>query len=229
MKIASKKISIMWFKKDLRLYDNEALCAAAENGFTIGLFSLDSLRWNTSDLSIRHKVLLLKGIYELSKRLIIIKVPIYIVRGNFINTLTILKREFEEFTLYSHQETGNFSSYLLDKEVRKWCKSNHILWEEKRQNNVIRGLKQRDVWSKKWREFMSKDCLKPPLFKSNVCNSQVENNQFLSPGIHQFEWNEFLKFCGVDNLNLDSASKSLPGNLNQAMQNYSHHFFKNGP
>ena len=38
MMIASKKISIMWFKKDLRLYDNEALSLAAANGFTVGLF-----------------------------------------------------------------------------------------------------------------------------------------------------------------------------------------------
>ena len=169
MMIASKKISVMWFKKDLRLYDNEALSSAAANGFTVGLFSLDNLRWNTSDLSTRHKVLLLKGLYELAKRLASYRVPIYIAKGNFIDTLTRLKREFEEFTLYSHQETGNFSSYLLDKKVRKWCKSNHILWEEKRQNNVIRGLKQRDVWSRKWKEFMSKECLKLPLFNSNIC------------------------------------------------------------
>ena len=65
----TKKISIIWFKKDLRLYDNEALSSAAANGFTVGLFSLDNLRWNTSDLSTRHKVLLLKGLYELAKRL----------------------------------------------------------------------------------------------------------------------------------------------------------------
>ena len=30
MMIASKKISVIWFKKDLRLYDNEALSSAAE-------------------------------------------------------------------------------------------------------------------------------------------------------------------------------------------------------
>ena len=226
MNIASKKISIMWFKKDLRLYDNEALSSAAANGFTVGLFSLDNLRWNTSDLSTRHKVLLLKGLYELAKRLISYRVPVYLARGNFIDTLTGLKREFEEFTLYSHQETGNFSSYLLDKKVRKWCKSNHILWEEKRQNNVIRGLKQRDVWSRKWKEFMGKECLKIPVFQSNVCNPQIKNNQFLSPEVHDFEWNGLLKFCGLDHLALDSASKSLPDNLNETMQRLLTSFFQ---
>ena len=119
MNIAPIKISIIWFKKDLRLYDNEALSSAAANGFTVGLFSLDNLRWNTPDLSTRHKVLLLKGLYELAKRLASYRVPIYIAKGNLIDTLTRLKREFEEFTLYSHQETGNFSSYLLDKKVKK--------------------------------------------------------------------------------------------------------------
>ena len=120
MMIAPKKISVMWFKKDLRLYDNEALSSAAANGFTVGLFSLDNLRWKTSDLSTRHKVLLLKGLYELAKRLTSHRVPVYLARGNFIDTLTGLKQEFEEFTLFSHQETGNFSSYLLDKKVSKW-------------------------------------------------------------------------------------------------------------
>ena len=103
MNSAPKKINIMWFKKDLRLYDNEALSSAAANGFTIGLFSLDKQRWDTSDLSTRHKVLFLKGLYELAKRLASYRVPIYIAKGNFIDTLTSLKREFEEFTLYSHQ------------------------------------------------------------------------------------------------------------------------------
>ena len=91
MNIAPKKISIIWFKKDLRLYDNEALSSAAANGFTVGLFSLDNLRWNTSDLSTRHKVLLLKGLYELAKRLTSYRVPIYLAKGNFIDTLTRIK------------------------------------------------------------------------------------------------------------------------------------------
>ena len=99
MNIAPKKISIIWFKKDLRLYDNEALSSAATNGFTVGLFSLDDLRWNTSDLSTRHKILLLKGLYELAKRLTSHRVPVYLAKGNFIDTLIRLKREFESFTL----------------------------------------------------------------------------------------------------------------------------------
>ncbi len=219
-------MNIVWLKNDLRLYDNEALNLAAKDGVVLGLFSLDELRWNTPDRSIRHKVFTLRALYELSKQLIKFKVPVYIIKGNFITTLDKLKKEFGVLTLYSHQETGNFSSYSLDKKVRKWCELNQVKWVEKRQNNVIRGLKKRDLWSKKWNEFMGKDCFKQPHFDYNVVIPEIRNSQLSSPKIPDLEWNDLLKFCAIDPLALDLACNSLPVNLNKTMDTLLTSFFR---
>ena len=166
MQNANNKVSIVWLKKDLRLLDSEAFTEAAKDDYVITLFSLDSNRWNAEDISTRHKIFTLRALMELSSKLEKMKVPLYLANCDLIATLTFFKNQLNHFKLISHEETGNYASFELDKKIQKWCKENDIVWKEMRQNNVIRGLKDRNLWSKKWNRYMRQTCLPIPIFKN---------------------------------------------------------------
>ena len=121
MRNANKRVSIVWLKKDLRLLDSEVFTEAAKGDYVITLFSLDSNRWNAKDISTRHKIFTLRALMELSSKLEKMKVPLYLANSDLIETLTFFKNQLNHFKLFSHEETGNYASFELDKKIQKWC------------------------------------------------------------------------------------------------------------
>ena len=218
MQSANNKFSIVWLKKDLRLLDSEAFTEAAKDDYVITLFSLDSNRWNAEDISTRHKIFTLRALMELSSKLEKMKVPLYLANCDLISTLTFFKNQLNHFKLISHEETGNYASFELDKKIQKWCKENGIVWKEMRQNNVIRGLKDRNLWSKKWNQYMRQSCLPIPIFKNNKISNSIKENCFIQP-LSKLSFKEVLKFSNIPYPCFDDASLSIPEKLNEK-QNY---------
>ena len=58
--------------------------------------------------------------------------------------------------ILAHQETGHWQSFMRDKAVRKWCRSNKVPFVEFNQTGVTRCLKERDDYLKKFKEFISR-------------------------------------------------------------------------
>lgn len=55
----------------------------------------------------------------------------------------------------AHEETGNWTSYMRDKRVRRWCRKNGIELTEFCQSGVPRGLRDRSQFTKRVNEFLS--------------------------------------------------------------------------
>ena len=81
---------------------------------------------------------------EATKAVLVIKV------GSVVQVLESLQEKFGVFQLWSHQETWNAWTYARDIEVNRWCRQRGIIWHEIRGHGVVRGLKNRDGWSKQW-------------------------------------------------------------------------------
>ena len=47
-------MNIVWFKRDLRTHDHEALALAAKNGDVLPLYILEPDLWKQPDVSYRH-------------------------------------------------------------------------------------------------------------------------------------------------------------------------------
>lgn len=149
--------NIIWFKKDLRLIDNECLFLASKDNLpVILLYVIEPELWQQEDASYRQFKFLQESLNNLQLDCKNHNFYLNIIKGDILTILDQLSQKFQIAKLYSHQETGNFCSYQRDKKVKKWCNKSQITWVEPSQNGVIRGLKNRDGWSLKWQKKMTK-------------------------------------------------------------------------
>jgi len=151
-----EKANVVWFKRDLRIHDHEALRAAALSGSIVPLYVIEPELWQQSDSSLRHWHFLHDSLIDLDKSLATYGGRLIIRVGNIISVLNDLYHNLEEFNLWSHEETGNAWTYRRDLDVASWCKSMQISWQEFPSNGVIRRLKSRDTWAQNRDETMNK-------------------------------------------------------------------------
>jgi deoxyribodipyrimidine photo-lyase len=79
-----------------------------------------------------------------------------------MDVLKTIHHQYSIKRLISHQRTGNWVQFNQDKQLSDYCKINGIEWLEFQSNGVIRDLKDRDGWSKKWNSDMKKELLSVP-------------------------------------------------------------------
>lgn len=153
-------LHIVWFKRDLRIYDHAPLFEAAKTSDKIiPLYILEPELWQQPDLSGRHYDFLCECLSDLNQQLnkkLIIKV------GHVTDILENIKKEFPKITLWSHLETWNGWTYQRDIKVKKWCQNNSIIWHELQNFGVFRKLKSRDDWADLWHQQMYQPILPAP-------------------------------------------------------------------
>ena len=69
--------------------------------------------------------------------------------------LESINKKFSIKTIHSHLETGVMVTYKRDQQVVSWCKKNNVTIKEYQQQGVFRGMKNRDIWQKKWDQLMN--------------------------------------------------------------------------
>ena len=153
---------VVWFKRDLRIRDNEALYEACKNELVLPLYICEPDLWKQPDLSHRHFSFLEDCISDLNRDLSSLGQKLVIKTGDAVKILDEIHSEFNISHIWSHQETWSYWTYERDKRVRNWTKQNNINWIEKVQNGVIRKLKNRDGWSKNWNKKMYSELYPAP-------------------------------------------------------------------
>ena len=114
---------IVWFKRDLRIEDHEALAQAAKHGSVVPVYILEPELWHQPDMSYRHYIFLQDCLSELNKALEKLGQKLIIKVGNAVDVLEDLHTRHSIDVLWSHQETWNGWTYKRDKMVKRWCKS----------------------------------------------------------------------------------------------------------
>ena len=151
-----KKINILWFKRDLRIKDNEALNESIKDYDVLPLYIIERKLWSQKAYSDRQWQFCKESLLDLREALSNIGQPLIIRTGNVVEILDEISNKFDIKGIYSHQETGDLYTYKRDKEVRKWANKKNIIWKEYLQFAVFRGELDRDKWSKKWKAHMKK-------------------------------------------------------------------------
>ncbi|MBC7651444.1 MAG: DNA photolyase family protein [Deinococcales bacterium] len=145
------KINIVWFKKDLRLQDHLPLTEAVTAKMpTLFLFVFEPSIIAASDSDDRHFRFIYQSVMQLQQLLQPLHLNIEVAHGNAIETFSLLQQYYQINTIFSHEEIGNALTYKRDKAVLKFCKTQHIQWKEYPTNGIIRKLKTRTDWNKKW-------------------------------------------------------------------------------
>lgn len=162
--------SIVWLKRDLRLFDHTPLVKAAERGPIVLLYIVEPELWTQPDSSRRHWHFIHDCLSELQHKLSGFGVTMCIRVGEATQVFNALKDELGSFSLYSHEETGNDWTYKRDKSVQTWCARNSVQWHEFPTNGVVRRLKSRNGWAKIRDDRMRSDILDAPLNVSFVAD-----------------------------------------------------------
>jgi deoxyribodipyrimidine photo-lyase len=168
-------LQILWFKRDLRLVDHAALCAAACVGPVLPLVIVEPEYWQLPDTSKRQWDHWRGCITDLAENVAQAGGTLCVQVGGAVEILEALREKHGAFTLVSHIETGNDWTYTRDKAVAAWCKASGVTWQEHRQFGVLRGAKvNRDRWSAHWDRMMAEP-IKP----------QPETVQWASADTHE--------------------------------------------
>jgi deoxyribodipyrimidine photo-lyase len=157
------KIQVVWFKRDLRIEDHRPLIYAAQNGPVLPVFIAEPDLWGSQpDMSGRQWAFVRESLKELSASLAGLGQPLVCKVGRVIDVLDQIQKTFVIQRLWSHEETGNAWTYQRDLAVAAWCRENGVPWAEIPQFGVIRRLKSRDGWSRRWDRFMAEEAISPP-------------------------------------------------------------------
>ena len=149
-------INVFWFKRDLRILDNEGLQNAIESDTPLLLLYIfePSLERNPHYHK-RHWNFIAQSIENLNQDLNPYKTKIHCVSGEATEVLEDLEKAWHIKTLFSMQETGLNCTYDRDKKVKKWCDSKKVHWVEHINNGVFRGLANRAHWRDYWTNYMT--------------------------------------------------------------------------
>ena len=153
---------IAWFKRDLRIWDNESFTNACKSKNVMPLYIIEPELWKEDDLSYRQYIFLTECLKDLDIELKKIGQKLTIRTGDALEIFNDINTHYGIEEIWSHQETWNFWTFNRDLRLKKWFNSKNIKWNETIQNGVIRGLKDRDGWSKEWQKRMYAEEYIPP-------------------------------------------------------------------
>ncbi|MGD9255144.1 MAG: FAD-binding domain-containing protein [Chromatiales bacterium] len=155
-------IQVVWFKRDLRVHDNEALTRAAEQGPVLPLYIVEPDLWRQPDSSSRHWTFCRESLLSLREALADLGQPLVIRQGPAVTVLREMVRSEIVGAVWSHSETGNGWSFARDKAVAAMLAEEGIPWYQPAQHGVVRGYCDRDAWSKQWERMMARERFRSP-------------------------------------------------------------------
>ncbi|WP_344799718.1 deoxyribodipyrimidine photo-lyase [Litoribacillus peritrichatus] len=99
---------MVWFKRDLRVYDNPALTEAMKEGPVIAVYVLSHEQWDKHDVSPAQRALIVGQLHSLEKKLAELNVPLLVKVGDCFDsvpgTLARLIKEYSVTSLYFNRE-----------------------------------------------------------------------------------------------------------------------------
>ncbi len=162
-----EKIHLVWFKRDLRVFDHASLLHAWEasgvdGGCILPLFIVQDAVLSAPDSDARHWEFIRESLLELRQKLTDLGAPLVVRSGQAVDVLNNLHQRHRLAAIYSHEETGNLITYAVDRAVGAWARYHQLPWHQHPQNGVIRRLKSRTGWSTKWERRMTQPVIEIP-------------------------------------------------------------------
>ena len=220
-----QSINIIWFKRDLRFTDHEPLYYAQQSGLPMLLlyiFEPSVMAYVDSD--VRHWRFVYESLCDMNEKLRSFSGRLYICHHEVQYVFEQLIKQFNITGIYSSQETGNAITYARDKRIKKWFSKHNIPWYEYQTNGIVRALKSRQDWEKRWQTKMSEfpkfiDDTSLQLVTLNVQQYKMIQGPELNPALTTSQKN-FQK--GGETL----AWRYFTSFINERHKNYSAHISK---
>ena len=109
-------VTLLWFKRDLRVSDHAALELAAKlPGAVLPVYIVEPDYWRQPDLSGRHWAFIKQCLSDLDSRLKRLGGPLTIRVDEAVPALEKLRQQYDVRRMVSHCETGNLWSFNREK------------------------------------------------------------------------------------------------------------------
>ena len=146
--------TLLWFKRDLRLGDHAAVCAASEAAEMVAVFVWEPGVHGTGgyavdDCSWRHRRFIVQSLDDLVDRLRRAGGDLLELQGDAVEALAAIHAVWPFGRVVSHQETGNAATFGRDRRVAEWCRVHNVGWDEFTQDGVVRRLRSRNGWARR--------------------------------------------------------------------------------
>ncbi len=155
-------LQVVWFKRDLRVFDHAPLSRAAQHGHVLPLYIVEPELWQQPDASPRQWQFVRGSLEALDRDLRSLGQGLIVRTGEAVAVLAELHRRHGIAALWSHQETGNAWTFARDRRVGAWCREQGIPWHESPQQAVVRRLRSRDDWNGHWQAYMRQPLVPAP-------------------------------------------------------------------
>lgn len=156
------RLQLVWFKRDLRTHDHEALHRAAAAGPVLPLYIVEPGLWQQADMAGRHWDFIRECLQSLDRELTALGQGLLVRTGDAVAILDAIIARHDVAAVWSHQETGNAWTYARDRAVAQLLRRKGIPWHQPRQHGVVRGPVDRDGWSRQWENLMRRPQFAPP-------------------------------------------------------------------
>jgi len=156
-----EEINVVWLKRDLRLQDHTPFYAAeqAQLPYLI-VFLYEPSIVNYQDTSLRHLQFQYHSIKVMNELLEPANRKVHIIHADALIFFQDLMAKFRVKQVFSYRESGIQLTFDRDIELKTFFKENEIDWVEFQKDGILRGIKNREGWDKKWFEFMHQPLIK---------------------------------------------------------------------
>lgn len=157
-------ISVVWFKRDLRLADHPPLADAIAAGRPVLLvYCFEPMLLDDPHYSARHWRFVGESLRDMNAQLRPLGTRVHVFRAEALDVLRDIHRQFGVAAVYSHEETGIALTFERDRQVAAYLRSEGIPWHESPSNGVQRGRRDRRGWNAQWRSIMTSPQATPDL------------------------------------------------------------------
>tara|TARA_X000000950_G_scaffold214507_1_gene258051 strand:- start:1441 stop:2874 length:1434 start_codon:yes stop_codon:yes gene_type:complete len=169
------KKSLMWFRYDLRINDNDAFFEASQNQACLPVFILDEGYLKLETTSDFHLSFLNDSLIDLNINLRNkFKTKLNFYKGNTIEILNYLTDKYKINNVYSNKIFKGKYFNSLDSKVSSFLLEKNIDWIEKNQFGIQLDKRVRGKWSNNWQKFVSNP-LSPKIVAENFLEDDTGN------------------------------------------------------
>ena len=150
------KMQIVWIKRDLRTRDHAPLAEAEASGLPYRvIFIFEPSLVAHPDCSERHLRFQWQSLMDMNRTWLRLSQDsearqVDVFWGEAEAVFSTLFDAYEITRVLSYEESGIEKSFLRDKAIAQLLKGKGVIWQEYQRNGVLRGIKDRVDWDKRW-------------------------------------------------------------------------------
>jgi len=183
-------LDIVWFKRDLRTLDNKSLEFASNSGnLTLFIYIIEPSVTDSHDFDKRHLRFIYESLGDIEKRFRKFSLDLNYVNCEALEFFEEISKKYKINNVLSYQEIGNNLTYSRDKIISKFFLSKNINWIQSKTNGIIRGLKSRKNWKKKWIDEMRSEIVITDFESINKQKVKIPSNIKLLDLKYKFQKN----------------------------------------